>query len=409
MTERATLALAPVVAFLLGAVASCTPDLPPPGTPPASATSTSTATPSVSATPVSSPTPIATATPRGPFEPRLEVVASSLVIPWDLAFAPDGRLFFTERPGRLRLIADGQLRPEPVAVLPAGPVGEGGLLGLALDPRFSENGYLYVYYTYQGAGGLRNRISRLTFDGEVASGEMVLLQDIPGAGIHDGGGLRFGPDGKLYATTGDARQPGLAQELTSLAGKILRLNSDGSVPSDNPFPGSYVYSLGHRNPQGLAWQPSTGHLFATEHGPSGEFRLCCRDEVNLIEAGGNFGWPEVTMAPGDPRFVDPILASGTDHTWAPASAGFYDGEVLWPWQANLFFGALRGQHLHRVILGGPNLDQVVDEEVLFQSQLGRLRAVVEGPDGYLYVTTSNRDGRGNPAPDDDRILRIVPA
>ena len=347
--------------------------------------------------------------PRGPFEPRLEVVASHLEIPWALAFAPDGRLYFTERPGRLRLVADGELRPDPVALLPVGPVGEGGLLGLALDPRFSENGYLYVYYTYEEAGALRNRISRLTLQEEQAIAETVLLEGIPGAGFHDGGRLRFGPDGKLYATTGDARQPGLAQDLASLAGKILRLNPDGSVPRDNPVPGSYVYSLGHRNPQGLAWQSSTGQLFSTEHGPSGEFGLCCRDEVNLIVAGGNYGWPEVTVAPGDPRFIDPILHSGTDHTWAPASASFYDGEVLWPWQGSLFFGALRGEHLHRVILGGPSMDQVLDEEVLFQGELGRLRAVVQGPDGYLYFTTSNRDGRGVPAPSDDRILRIVPS
>lgn len=336
------------------------------------------------------------------------MVASGLQVPWALAFAPDGRLFVTERPGRIRVIVDGQLRPEPVAELPVAAVGEGGLMGLTLDPNFEQNGYLYVMYTYQAGSDLRNRISRLTLQGDRAGDEVVLLDGILGASIHDGGRLKFGPDGKLYATTGDAAQRDLAQRLDTLVGKILRLNPDGSIPEDNPFPVSPVYSFGHRNPQGLAFQPGTGRLFSTEHGPTGEMGLCCRDEVNLILPGANYGWPIVTTAPGDPRFVDPVLHSGSDDTWAPAGAAFYDGDPLAPWQGNLFFGALRGQHLHRLVLGGPELRQVVTEERLFEGEFGRIRDVVLAPDGYLYFTTSNQDGRGLPAPDDDRILRIVP-
>ncbi|WP_376792211.1 PQQ-dependent sugar dehydrogenase [Thermoflexus sp.] len=364
-----------------------------------------------SPTPQFPPTPSATAalsspTPRASFQPRVEIVATGLEVPWALAFAPDGRIFVTERPGRIRVIENGALRPELVAVLPVAATGEGGLMGLALDPNFAQNGYLYVMYTYRAGGALRNRISRLTLRGNTAGEEIVLIDNIPGAGIHDGGRLAFGPDGKLYATTGDAAQRDLAQRLDSLAGKILRLNPDGSIPTDNPFPGSYVYSYGHRNPQGLAWHPVTGQLYSTEHGPTGEMGLCCRDELNLIRPGANYGWPLVTGAPGDPRFADPILHSGED-TWAPAGMAFVTGERLAPWKGHLFFGTLRGQHLHHVVLGSDGSTVVFHEE-LFRGEFGRIREVVMGPDGALYFTTSNRDGRGQPRSGDDRILRIVP-
>jgi len=238
---------------------------------------------------------------------------------------------------------------------------------------------------------------------------VVLVDGIPGARNHNGGRIAFGPDGKLYAATGDAGRGELAQDTGSLAGKVLRMNSDGSVPDDNPFPGSLVYSYGHRNPQGLAWHPETGQLLAPEHGPSGEGGLCCRDEVNAIRPGGNYGWPVVTGRSGDARFVDPVAFSGTDTTWAPAGAAFYDGSDLRGWQGGLFFGTLRGQHLHRLSVGGEGGLTVIEEEALFTGEYGRLRAVAMGPDGHLYVATSNRDGRGRPASEDDRILRIVGA
>ena len=336
-----------------------------------------------------------------PFAPQVEVVAANLEVPWALAFAPDGRLFFTERSGRVRVIADGQLLPTPVAVLPAATTAESGLMGLVLDPGFQQNGHIYVMYTLRDPQGqLVNRVSRLTVEGNQAGGEAVLLDGIPGATIHDGGRLKFGSDGKLYITTGDAATPSLAQNPSSLAGKILRLNPDGTVPDDNPVPGSPVFSLGHRNPQGLAFQPGTGRLFSTEHGPAGN------DEVNIIEAGNNYGWPTVQGIAADPRFVDPV-AEFTPAV-APAGATFYNADRLSRWTGSLFFATLRGQHLHRMVLGGPDSRQVAEQERLFEGQFGRLRDVVQGPDGFLYFTTSNRDGRGSPAADDDRILRITP-
>lgn len=395
------------------AIASATPTMPAPtaapltSTPAADASRTPIPTASATATALPSPTPTLPPTPAGPFVPRVETWVSGLVVPWALAFAPDGRLFLTERPGRIRLVVDGVLREDPVATLPVAATGEGGLLGLALDPDFDANGHLYVMYTYRAGVALRNRISRLTLQGETAGDERVLLEGIPGAANHNGGRLAFGPDGALYATTGDASQRALAQRLDSLAGKILRLNSDGSVPADNPFPGSFVYSLGHRNPQGLAWHPDTGALYAVEHGPSGEMGLCCLDELNRIEPGGNYGWPEVTGATGDARYSDPLLHSGANSTWAPAGAAFAVSPLLGDWRGSLLFGALRGAHLHRVVLT-PDGRAVLADEALFVSEYGRIRDVVAGPDGALYLTTSNRDGRGRPAADDDRVLRIAP-
>ncbi|MGI5915695.1 MAG: PQQ-dependent sugar dehydrogenase [Anaerolineae bacterium] len=352
-------------------------------------------------------TPEADADEAEPAAPRLETVVTGLQTPWALAFAPDGRLFITERDGALRVVVDGVLQPDPVAELPVAAVGEGGLMGLALDPDFEDNGYLYMMYTYQQGGTLMNRISRLTLIDGRAGDEQVLLDAIPGGRIHNGGRIAFGPDGLLYATTGDAGSMALAQDPDSPAGKILRLNADGSVPEDNPIPGSYVYSIGHRNPQGLAWHPDTGQLFSTEHGPTGEMGRCCHDEVNRIEAGENYGWPEIVGDGGEPQYRDPVLHSG-DETWAPGDVAFYDGGPLTRWQGNLFFAGLRGAGLYRVALGGDDGAEVIEFEPLYRDELGRLRAVTMGPDGHLYFASSNRDGRGRPREGDDQVYRIVP-
>ena len=328
-------------------------------------------------------------------EPRIEVVVRGLEVPWAIDFAPDGRLFATERPGRIRVVKDGRLDPVPIATLPVTAVGEGGLMGLALDPAFDTNRHLYVCYTTLtglrlGSSPLSNRVVRLTVRDGRAGDERMVIEHLPAARIHNGCRLKFGPDGKLYITTGDAADPRLAQRLDSLAGKILRLNPDGTPPEDNPIPRSPVYSFGHRNPQGLAWDPS-GHLFAAEHGPSGH------DEVNYIRPGVNYGWPQVTGRGGDPRYLDPLIESGNG-TWAPSGIAFLGGD--------LFVAALRGQRLLRMRLG-PKLD-VIQVENLLAGTHGRLRDVVVGPDRLLYITTSNRDGRGSPASDDDRILRVTP-
>jgi glucose/arabinose dehydrogenase len=332
--------------------------------------------------------------PLGAAEPRVTVVVGGLEVPWALAFAADGRLFVTERPGRVRVVRDGRLEPAPIATLPVTARGEAGLMGLALDPGFARSGRLYVCYTTEKAGRMINRVSGLTLREGQSPAERVLIDDIPGAGVHDGCRLKFGPDGKLYATTGDAVESRLPQRRDSLAGKILRLNADGSLPADNPFPGSPVYSLGHRNPQGLAWD-GAGRLWAPEHGPSG--LPCCHDEINLIRPGANYGWPEVYGRAGNARYVDPAAESGL-RTWAPSGAAIL-GEVL-------YVAALRGARLLRFRVQADG--SLAALPALLEDGYGRLRDVVAGPDGALYVTTSNRDGRGTPARDDDRILRVVP-
>jgi len=338
-------------------------------------------------------------------QPSVEVVAGGLETPWAIDFAPDGRIFITERPGRVRVIKDRNLQKEPWMEIEVYEAGEAGLMGLALDPQFERNRFAYVAYTHRdSAGRIRNRVVRLRED--TAKGKGVIdkiLAEVRGARNHDGARVKFGPDGKLYWTMGDSQDGGLSQNLSSLNGKILRMNPDGTIPSDNPFKNSALYSYGHRNPQGLAWQPGTGRLYATEHGPSG-FQGCCRDELNFIEPGKNYGWPVIRGDDTREGMVPPILHSGENETWAPAGATFV---TRGPWAGSLLFTGLRGQTLYRVVLDKNDPRRVVELERHFARQFGRLRDVVEGPDGALYVVTSNRDGRGNPGPNDDRVLRIT--
>ncbi len=337
-----------------------------------------------------------------PESPKAEMVAEGLEIPWDLAFTPDGRILVTERPGRIRVFQDGVLLTEPYATIDVAHVSEAGLMGIALHPDFSDNGFLYVCYTYRDGSQMFNRIARLTDREGQGTDHTPILDGIPGSSRHDGCRIRFGPDGYLYATTGDATDPDLAQDLGSLAGKVLRLAADGSIPADNPFPNSHVYTYGHRNPQGLDWHPKTGDLFITEHGPSRD------DEVNLLEPGKNYGWPEVTGTAGKSEYVDPLLS--LTPTVAIAGAAFVsEGNLPASWEGNLVFAALKASHLQLVVLEPPEFRSVATAQTLFQSEFGRLRAVVMGPDSYLYFTTSNRDGRGSPRPGDDRLLRLAPA
>lgn len=331
---------------------------------------------------------------------KVDLVASRLEIPWALAFAPGGRLFFTERPGRIRLIRDGRLSPEPVATLSVAATGEAGLMGLAPDPDFPRAPFLYAMYTHRVAAGLQNRIVRLRVTDDKAVEDKVLLDGIPGGTNHDGGRLHFGPDKKLYATAGDAGTAELAQDMRALAGKMLRLNADGSIPADNPFPGSAIYSLGHRNAQGFDWQPGTGRLFATEHGPTSN------DKVNRIDRGANYGWPRVQGAQQGSGFVPAVLVFNPE-TVAPSGAAFYTADRIPQWTGSFFFACLRGQQLHRAVFSADGT-RVTLHEAVFAEQYGRIRDVAVGPDGALYFATNNRDGRGRPGPEDDRILRVVP-
>ena len=253
--------------------------------------------------------------------PLTATVAEGLQIPWEIAFLPDGRIILTERPGSVRLIdASGALIEQPLLVIDdVAATGEGGLLGLALHPEFSQTGWVYLYYTYRLDGGLANRVVRYTMQGSSLVDRSIVIEGIPGGGIHDGGRIKFGPDGRLYIGAGDSGVADLAQDLDSLAGKILRLNDDGTIPPDNPFPGSPVYSYGHRNPQGLAWD-DRGRLWETEHGSS------AFDELNLIQAGGNYGWPVVRGDGAAAGMIAPVHHSGND-TWAPSGLEFFDGSL----------------------------------------------------------------------------------
>jgi glucose/arabinose dehydrogenase len=374
--------------------------------------------PSATTIPIPTSAASATASPTPTPSPRVgaavvenvQLVAAGLRAPWAVDLAPDGRLFVTERAGRVRIVQlgpGGGLRLEPWATLPASTSGDGekGLLGIAIDPAFATSGFVYLYYSYAAPNGAtRNKLVRMRDANGRGVEEAALLDGIPGANNHDGGRVRFGPDGKLYVTTGDAENGANAQNAASLAGKVLRLNKDGSIPSDNPTAGSPVWSLGHRNVQGIAWHPDTGDLYETEHGPSGTFPECCNDEVNLIVPGGNYGWPAARGAAGDQRFRDPVIDSGRLETWAPSGAAF--ATKPGPLRGSLLFATLRGQHLHRVVLGADGRT-VLFEEKLLTNRYGRLRDVFEIASGEFLVLTSNRDGRGLPAADDDRVLLVT--
>lgn len=341
---------------------------------------------------------------------RVEVWVENLDIPWSLLFLPDGRALVSERKGVIRLIRNGRVQSKPYAVLDVAHTGEGGLMGLAAHPGFRSKPFIYAMHTYNKNGKPYNRVIRLKDEGDTGKFEKIIIDNIPGGTFHDGGRIAFGPDGMLYITTGETFNSGLSQDLSSLGGKILRVDPEGGIPSDNPFKGSPIYSYGHRNPQGISWQPVTGRLFESEHGPSGEFGHFANDEINTIVKGGNYGWPKVIGAPGLKKYIDPIIV--WKHTTPPSGITFYKGNVLKHLKGDLFVATLKSQALIRIRLE-KDPEKVARIERWFASdysegKYGRLRDVVEGPDGALYFLSNNRDGRGNPKPGDDRIYRIVP-
>ena len=334
---------------------------------------------------------------------KVDTVADNLTIPWSIDWLPDGTILFTERNGNLRIIQHGILLEEPLLSLSVGGV-EGGMLGIAVDPNYSENNFIYLYYTYNELLSTTNKLVRYQLTNEQLIEDKVLIDGIPGGPWHDGGRIQFGPDGKLYITTGDAGLPDLAQDLNSLGGKILRINSDGSIPNDNPWNNSPIYSIGHRNPQGMDWDES-GNLIATEHGPSG-WKGVAHDEINYIVKGENYGWPDIIGDETKDKLQTPILHSGED-TWAPSGAEYYNDKKISQWEGKYFVATLRGSHLHMIEFDSKN-QSVISHEKLFQDEFGRLRDVQTGPDGFLYLLTSNQDGRGDPKINDDKILRITP-
>ena len=352
------------------------------------------------------------AAPSGETAYRIETVASGLEVPWAIAFAPDGRVFITERPGSVRVIRDGVLERAPWATLAVDAVGEAGLMGIAVAPDFAESRAVYVVGTFRKGDERVNRVIRFVDDNGRGTDPRVIIDDIPAARFHAGDAIAFGPDGMMYIATGDALDPGRARRRESLGGKILRYRPDGTVPGDNPIRGSPVYALGLRNVQGLAWSPE-GQLFATDHGPSGfpneRFRRN-HDELNVIRAGGNYGWPDHAGRGGAPHRLDPIV-EWNEPGIAPSGLAFYSGDRFPAWRGSLFVAALRGEQLRRVTVRRDASAQTgwrASAQEVIADSLGRLRAVVVGPDGALWITTSNRDGRGAIRPGDDRVLRLVP-
>jgi glucose/arabinose dehydrogenase len=311
-----------------------------------------------------------------------DVVATNLDVPWGIAFLPDGSALIAERDsGAILHMA------RPGAVRNVGTVagvaarGEGGLLGLA-----TAGQTVFAYITT----AQDNRVVTMGFDGGSLTEPFAILTGIPAGTVHDGGRIAFGPDGKLYITTGESGNPGLAQDRSSLGGKILRINADGSIPSDNPDPTSPVWSFGHRNIQGLAWD-SAGRLWVTEYGAN---RL---DEINLIQPGGNYGWPMAEGRADTSGLIDPVIQWPVDQA-SPSGLAYFGG--------SLWVGCLRGQRLYRIPVGADG--SLAEPAALFVGQYGRLRTVAAAPDGAVWFTTSNRDGRGSPRDGDDKILQFRP-
>lgn len=320
------------------------------------------------------------------------VAAKDLTTPWAVVFLPNGDMLVPEREGTLQRIGANGVT---FTIDGVQETSEGGLLGVALAPDFNQSSHIYIYYTASNNGSLTNQVDRYTLQGNQLTSRTQVIANIPAASNHNGGSIAFGPDNKLYITTDDAATPNLAQDTASLAGKILRLNEDGTVPADNPF-NNATWSYGHRNPQGIAWDDND-QLWSVEHGPSGADTG--RDELNRITKGANYGWPTITGDEAQQGMQTPVAQSGFNETWAPGGLAYLDGA--------LYFAGLRGQSLYKVDISSPDNVSISNISRLFANEYGRLRAVT-AHDGDIYFTTSNRDGRGSPKTNDDQIIRFKP-
>lgn len=324
-----------------------------------------------------------------PTSVKITTKISGLTNPWGMAFLDNGDLLFNERTGKISVLKNGASSPILLMTRTV-EVSEGGLLGLAIDPQFSSNHYIYIYETVVG----ENRVVRLLYNNDNISQDAIILSGIPASYNHDGGALRFGPDGYLYVGTGDALQPNLAQNKNSLAGKILRIDRHGNAAPGNPF-NNRVWSYGHRNVQGFDWN-TQGVMIATEHGPSSEFGWYSHDELNKIEPGNNYGWPMVHGDTQSDTLVEPIYQTG-DITWAPSGCTFITGSEWGAWQNNLAVGALKAKRIYLVNLSTTGIVNSIKDTL--QNDFERIRNIVQAPDGSLYFNTSNNSG--------DKILRMA--
>ena len=349
-----------------------------------------------------------------PVEFTVEVVAENLEVPWDIVFTPDGRMLFTERPGRVRVVENGRLNPEPLFTVPDVQTergGEIGLMGICLHPDYATNRHVYLAYGHTSGDVRVVRYTETEGDSgrRTLGDEKVIIQGFPAAANHAGCRIAFGPDGKLYITTGEAYHKELAQDMTSLGGKTLRINGDGTIPEDNPFTQDAsarheIWTLGHRNAQGMDWHPGTGLMFQSEHGPSGGDAAGGGDEINIVEAGKNYGWPTIHHRETREGLESPVVE--WTPAQAPGSGTFYTGDLFPELKGEFLVGMLRGANLMRIEVSDDG--RTVKAVGPLVTGYGRIRDVAESPDGAIYFTTSNRDNRGRPAPTDDRILRLVP-
>jgi glucose/arabinose dehydrogenase/cytochrome c553 len=335
---------------------------------------------------------------------RIEVLAEGLKVPWELRFLPDGRQIFTERIGRVWIVEKGKLLEEPALSLPAAQGNKMGLLGLVLAPDFERTGQLFLAWDKAlGDRRFELRMERYRLDGYQLVEPKTIIEGIAANQNHTGCRLEFGPDGMLYMTTGDADQADGSQKLDQLHGKILRFNADGSVPKDNPFAAKEgarpeVWSYGHRNPQGLAFQPGTGRLYASEHGP------LHGDEVNLIDKGANYGWPVISHRREAEGMRTPIVE--ITPSVGPGRLLFYQGNAFPELRGSLLLCCLRGSAVFRISLGGDGLPTHIDR--LWHQKWGRIRFINEAPDGSLWLGTSMQDPpEGKPNEGDDKLIRIV--
>ena len=322
----------------------------------------------------------------------VEIVATNFEKPWSIAFA-DERIFVSEKSGKIHVVTPSGLIDSPLIELRTPEIFGGGLLGLTTHPDFENNHFLYAYYTYEENEKLWNKVIRITEENNKATKIITILDKIPGSAFSNGGVIKFGPDEKLYVGTGSISDLlDESQNLDSLAGKILRLNDDGTIPVDNPFGDSYIFSYGHRNPTGFAWNVQ-GNMYATESGPTKN------DEINLISAGSNYGWPEVQCYTQNENFVSPLKCF--DPGLEPGGIIFYSGDKLNVGN-NMIMASQKATNLFKVVINdnGVNLERIL-------SGVGRIRDVAQGPDGYVYILTTNTDGKAFPAPDDDKLLRIL--